>query len=109
MGDISPGVESLLRNFSAELGDKTVPADLKTTCNMIIPHSYKWKVEAPLGGMCYPWEESRPISDSILSTAALVALRLRRVDLLERVVEVAYQMLSLPRFEGFGMIITAEG
>ena len=62
-----------------------------------------------MGHTCYSWKQPRPVLDTGISTGALVALRLQRPNLFERVSQGTREELSSSVYEALGKTIAQTG
>ena len=107
--DVAPWANSMLQKLSETPEDVHVRVDLESLCDLIIARNVENKDKAPMGDTYYSWEQPRPVPDTSLSTGALVALRLRRPDLFEKLAQVAHDMLLPSVYEGLGKVIAQDG
>lgn len=99
--DVADWANSMLQKLSKPPEDVDVRVDLEAFCELIIRNVHT-RGEEPMGATYYPWEPPRPVPDTSISSCALVALRLRRPDLLDRLAQVTHAMLSPAVYEELG-------
>jgi hypothetical protein len=107
--DLEPWVDTMFQNLYEKPGDTNLVNDLESFCHCVIERNHGNRGKAQMGGIYYPWKQTQSLPDTTLSTAALVSLRLRSADVLERIAKVSHDMLLPSVYEGLGKIIAQEG